>query len=49
VGDRLTLTIGMVGFTKNNIVLTDSEKSDLGITEAPLNGSGMEIRFGYRF
>jgi hypothetical protein len=49
VGDRLLLVFGANSFTENNIVLTDSEKSDLGITEATLNGVGYEIRFGYRF
>jgi hypothetical protein len=49
VGDRLVLVFGVNSFTKNNIVLTDSEKTDLGITEAPLSGVGYEIRFGYRF
>ncbi len=49
VGDKLVVVFGANSFTKNSIVLTNSEKTKLGVTEATLTGVGYEIRFGYRF
>jgi hypothetical protein len=49
VGDKLVIVFGANSFTKNDIVLTKSEKTALGVTTATLNGVGYEIRFGYRF
>jgi hypothetical protein len=49
VGDRLVLVFGANSFSKNDIVLTKTEQTTLGVTTATLNGVGYEIRFGYRF
>ncbi|HEX7926310.1 MAG TPA: hypothetical protein VF678_01890, partial [bacterium] len=49
VGDRLVIVMGANNFVKSNIELTSAQQADLGVTEASVEGTAYEIRFGYRF